>query len=374
MPAVLIDPHTRPTPSVASRRFYRPELDLLRFVAFLMVFLCHGVPSDGGPFRIYPHLVTLINSFQSGLQLFFLLSAYLIAELLLREREQTGAIHLRAFYVRRALRIWPLYFLTLVTFVLLGRWTHFTLPAFLAYALLVGNWFTYTHGFTAGVGALSALWSISVEEQFYLLWPTFARVGGKRLLYGASILFLATGYLTLYLLGQRHAPFVKPWTHSLVGFQFFAFGTLLALLLHRRSFSLPPWARLLTLVVAVRALCWFADLKVHNTGPGLVLAFAALGLGCVCLFLTIYGLHLPRWCAPLLYLGRISYGLYVFHRPCLALLEWLETRLAVNLSLPSFLVLSLGLTVAGAALSHRFVERPFLRLKERFALVKTRST
>src|ERR1019366_7648286 len=89
----------------AAGRFYRPELDALRFFAFLAVFLHHG-PSYG-----LFDLVTRAGGF--GLSMFFLLSAYLITELLFREREQTGTIAWKLFFTRRALRIWPLYYAAL---------------------------------------------------------------------------------------------------------------------------------------------------------------------------------------------------------------------------------------------------------------------
>jgi peptidoglycan/LPS O-acetylase OafA/YrhL len=90
----------------AGRRFYRPELDALRFFAFLAVLLHHG-PTPG-------HFLRLARAAGGyGLSMFFLLSAYLITELLLREREQSGRIAWGLFFARRALRIWPLYYAAL---------------------------------------------------------------------------------------------------------------------------------------------------------------------------------------------------------------------------------------------------------------------
>ena len=92
--------------SSTGKNFYRPELDALRFLAFLLVFFDHGSGS------FHSALATKIGeASRCGLQLFFILSAYLISELLLREREKTGTVHILSFFVRRVLRIWPLYFL-----------------------------------------------------------------------------------------------------------------------------------------------------------------------------------------------------------------------------------------------------------------------
>ena len=104
--AVVLD-----TKEVERSHFYRPELDLLRFTAFFMVFLGHGLGR-------FPTLISLKNAGAFGLQVFFFLSSFLISELLLQEDERTSTVHLGAFFTRRVLRIWPLYFFAL-TWVLL---------------------------------------------------------------------------------------------------------------------------------------------------------------------------------------------------------------------------------------------------------------
>src|SRR5579859_3569851 len=94
----------------SSRRYYRPELDALRFFAFLAVFAFHRmdyVPTD--PVKdVWAYRIGSVGAF--GVPVFFLLSAFLITELLVRERVSTGRVHIRSFYARRILRIWPLYF------------------------------------------------------------------------------------------------------------------------------------------------------------------------------------------------------------------------------------------------------------------------
>ena len=112
-PALAPLPRDRPA---AQPHFYRPELDVLRFIAFFSVFIAHlenaPVATDASPLKAaLLHLyAVVVASGAFGMCIFFLLSAYLITELLIRERAATGSIHLRAFYTRRILRIWPLYF------------------------------------------------------------------------------------------------------------------------------------------------------------------------------------------------------------------------------------------------------------------------
>ncbi len=111
-----------------------------------------------------------------GVSLFFVLSSYLITELLLREKDLIGTLDVRSFYIRRILRIWPLYFAFLALAVIL-QWIvpgqHVTLRAGMWFSLLAGNWFIVFHGFPSSV--IFPLWSVSIEEQFYITWPAIVR-------------------------------------------------------------------------------------------------------------------------------------------------------------------------------------------------------
>lgn len=350
------------------RAFYRPELDLLRFLAFFLVFVHHAMPA--AYVRLYPFLQKVTDACEGGLQLFFLLSAYLIAELLLREREETGSVHLGAFYIRRILRIWPLYFLIISVGVAFGRWTHFTPKEFLGFALLGGNWIIYSSGFP--ITPLGPLWSISIEEQFYLIWPILCRFGGRRILFFSSVIFILLANLTLYILGIRDSELYKVWSHTLVEFQFLAAGTLLALWLHKRpAFSAPVFLRLLLIVAgAGLGLAVLPFLK-QGAGLSLIVAFAILTLSVLCIFLAFYGMSVPRSYSPLLYLGKISYGLYVFHYFGIIAANHLTARfhLVFPLAHPA---IALIFATALAALSYRYVETPFLKLKRRFTFIPTR--
>ena len=164
------------------QRFYRPELDGLRFYAFLGVFICHTLPQDDAYYRGL-HLpapwlwVAAVRAGASGVDLFFALSAFLITSLLLKERLETGGVSLRRFYIRRTLRIWPLYFLVIALGIVL---THAVpnlqvLPWRLVagYLLFVSNWMYPTGGTVRSI--CGPLWTVSIEEQFYILWPALMK-------------------------------------------------------------------------------------------------------------------------------------------------------------------------------------------------------
>ncbi len=160
-----------------AKRFYRPELDVLRFVAFLLVYVHHipEYPSN------HPWAIVAARAMRCGLCLFFLLSAYLITELLIRERETTGTVHIKSFFIRRALRIWPLYFLAVGASYFLGQFSHtwHTPARALPYLLLLAtNLYVARYGWTFAL--IAPLWSLSIEEQFYLVVPSIAKAGGGR--------------------------------------------------------------------------------------------------------------------------------------------------------------------------------------------------
>ena len=111
-----VEPCPPASPPEAAERIYFPELDGLRFIAFMMVYLFHGGVPQGIMARLIGSRAALAlrENGGFGVQLFFILSGYLIATLLLREEARYGRIALRAFWIRRILRIWPLYYLIVV--------------------------------------------------------------------------------------------------------------------------------------------------------------------------------------------------------------------------------------------------------------------
>jgi peptidoglycan/LPS O-acetylase OafA/YrhL len=363
-------------PSVRER-FYRPELDALRFFAFFCVFLAHGLPSHE-PYS----LLALSGGF--GLCLFFLLSAYLITELLLRERSRTGTVHLRAFYARRILRIWPLYFAMLAFGYFFGivrpdaAWGTGRL---LAYLFLLGNFYTARHGQI--MNPAGALWSISVEEQFYLLWPSVAKKGIRSLLLVSSLV-IPVSYFWMYVLYRAGTSLEQGiWTNSLVQFQFFGIGGLLALAFRSGSPNLNSALRILMLLAGVSLwLVAGGPLQLFGTRDAvslwqLMMAYGSVALGCALLLTGILGAPSTWFPKPLVYLGKISYGLYAYHLLGLRLSEslvfrWHSAQPGSGTPVAARLPMALAITIIFAALSYRFFESPFLRLKERFTFIPSR--
>jgi peptidoglycan/LPS O-acetylase OafA/YrhL len=370
-------------------RMYLPQLDALRFFAFLSVFFYHGLPSnDVGSHTGYARLIALFESTARrsggyGVGVFFLLSAFLITELLKREKQNSGWIDLKKFYLRRTLRIWPLYFLAIMLGLLaqgLSPTYHLSARDILTYIFFVKNWDVALHGFNWN--PIYVLWTISVEEQFYLVWPLLQRWFNRR----AMTRFCLASIVIL--------PAIAFWPphsavrESLFYFTFFPLGGILSFALKRRE---PVNSGRCMALLAFGAGMWFTGTLLQYPGGDRegplgwrVMGLAVTVAGSVLIFLAFLRSNPKWWPGPVTYLGKISYGLYVFQimaiLPATQLTERMgllagathsfkELAFGLGVRLP----LALGIAIAMAAISYRYFETPFLNLKERFEVIRSRS-
>jgi peptidoglycan/LPS O-acetylase OafA/YrhL len=369
-------------------RYYRPELDVVRFLAFTFVFLGHTIPSEPDS-RIAnilgsaaPILYDSARACKFGLSLFFTLSAFLIFELLTRERETVGTVGVLQFYIRRILRIWPLYYLgvalgAVFTFLPDGQPSDLVRMGWLA--IFMGSWMAALHGPIANPAG--PLWSISVEEQFYLFAPWTVKYFNRKSLYGLCFLLLLVSNAQIYYLGRGSATDGRIWADAFVQYQCFAAGILLCLILRGRLPRIAVWIRLSLL--AVTWLCWFYSCyglhssysRNHNPGSWSLIGGYALGtLGSVLLLVAFLGVNpklLPGWA---IYLGRISFGLYVYHEFAMYITNHVLFGHLATVASPIVLLKAgseFGLTVLMAAVSYRYFETPFLLLKKRHTVVES---
>jgi peptidoglycan/LPS O-acetylase OafA/YrhL len=368
---------------LSARRVYFPGLDTLRFIAALSVLVQHvaqfqglfGLGSAGWFHRLF-------LSGRDGVLLFFVLSGFLITYLLLVEREREGSIDVRRFYVRRVLRIWPLYFLVVV--VAFAIWLGFGSPipawrqplhggVFLLYVVFLAN---VAQFHTQPLG-LSQTWSIAVEEQFYAVWPPLLRVFARFAL-GFLVVFvvLKVALVAILFAALGHSSEVALFVQQLA-LESMAAGAVGAVLVHRRSPLLRiifhPVAQVVTLAAFVAVIVDFDRLfawtpSLATIVLSLVFVLLVLNVGCNERVLLRVGT------AALDYLGRISYGVYMFH-PLLVygiflVIHGLGWKMSTPL-LGAVYVVALLATVGVAAASYRWFETPFLRLKKRFARVES---
>lgn len=351
------------------------RLDGVRAIAIILVLLVHCVVAPAEGFLAWALRHTLSNGW-IGVDLFFVLSGFLITTILLRSRSDPG--YFRNFYARRFLRILPPYYLLL--FLMLFFAPGLGLPEFepsWPYFAYVNNW-TYVFG-VPGFKPMSHSWSLAIEEQYYLLFPLavwFMRTHSLKRLLWAAVLLSPLIRLAAVLLEIRGATYFL----TICRLDVLAMGGLIAVFFHERgamSASSEERRRLVAaFVVAVGAVTvfWltksldFRQLWFNVVGLTLVDGTCALFL---CLALLFRGgpLEAVLSSPAMVAMGRWSYGIYLFHFPVLQIIDphvvsifgatWART-LVTGFS-------TISVTVLLAALSWRYFESPILGLKRYFS-------
>jgi peptidoglycan/LPS O-acetylase OafA/YrhL len=373
----------RRAPNSSARAFYRPELDVLRFFAFVGVFAVHvfNYPIDYLQARHIPSavghvLMGIVRGGSYGVDLFFALSAYLITELLLREKEEAGGLHVRSFYLRRALRIWPLYYFVIVLAAAVPFFDplqQFTANYVVLFLIFMGNWGFVWYGWP--ISPADPLWSVSIEEQFYLVWPLLiARLSRRGIVYTCAALIAIANAVRLWAAatgqGKEHL-----WSNTLAHLDTIALGILLALWLRGKALPLRLRTRVAMIGVGLacfisRGYCIMLPDGDRMSVAGTLVGYPAVMLGCAAILLAFIGLPLKS--KVLRYLGKISYGLYVSHMFCMLVVDQL---LPVDPGIPRVIVRALlifSLTLVFSAASYRLLESPFLSFKRRFTFVQSR--
>ncbi len=346
---------------LAERRF--GSLDGLRAVSIIAVIWHHtsATAFAGGP---------LGHIGAEGVTLFFAISGFLITTLLLRERDRRGQIDLRAFYVRRTLRIFPLYYTVLFLYLALVLAIERQSPVgrqflenFVYFFTYTSNWFVALDGRTIFYFA----WSLAAEEQFYLLWPAIL-VATKTNARSLALLTLVIVTLAvvewLAASGQQGADRMQ-WVTAKVPLAI-VFGAAAALMLHG-----PRGFRALAPLVASRgaSLAWLLVVIVALTVPGtprfvLHAAFTALVIACV--VNRSHGLAVPLAWRPLAYLGTISYGMYLLHMLAKNGAVKLLGAFGAAPGWPAVFVATTIVATVMAALSFHYFESRFLSYKRKF--------
>ena len=349
------------TPATADRLPYVPALDKLRGVAVLLVMFSHVPNVLKGELGLYAQ--AYLAPGYLGVDVFFALSGFLITRILLFERDRGGSV--LAFLKRRAVRIFPAFYLLVAVMLVVRPGPELPWVA------------TYLSNFYFVGSAHSPLghtWSLAVEEHFYLIWPLLVlglgRVASRRaILAGMIPMALVTALVVVTFFPANQVTAIAHLTPTRI--LTLSLGSLLAY--HEASlFRRPlPWTLAASIVGALGYL-WALAGFLHPAlrawaGLHQLCGLALLSTSVVVLFVQAGRLPLPRASAllgaPLAWLGRISYGLYLYHLP----IFW-AVGLTGEGSEPGrgTLVLGLGLSVFTAATSFYLFERPLLRWGARF--------
>jgi peptidoglycan/LPS O-acetylase OafA/YrhL len=377
-------------PGLDVRRVVReqiPALDGVRALALLLV-LAHNF---NVPYATRHGLAHGLELFMDwgwvGVQLFFVLSGFLITGILLDTRSAPN--YYRSFYARRTLRIFPLYYATLIFgLVILPRILGHPLPGHehqIWLWLYLSNWASAL--LDVGVYGFGPFWSLAVEEQFYLLWPLVVRRLSSRVFLSLCILLMAAALAARVVCRAHGLSADAVYELTFCRIDALALGAVGALLLRtpaaaawieRNTMSL-SFGSLLAFLLGAWATRGYPRLTVPTQTFGftvLAWCFGVLVVGAV--VSQARGGPLARLFSlpPLRAIGRYSYAMYVFHdplfenigRPLLA--RWHPGPYPVPIAL-SFFVVMTAATFALAWCSYRVLERPFLRLKDRFVAVRS---
>jgi len=321
---------------------YRPEIDTLRAIAVIAVMLSHWVPGFPRP----------LNWGLVGVFAFFTISGYVITRGLLHEKHADG-INLRAFYWRRALRIWPVYYLTIAFIYFV--WPGFTKGGIPWHMLFLSNAFFAIKGqFLFPIH----FWSLSVEEQFYLFWPLLMMLPVRSVAIVCVAMVIVAPISRWYF--ASHVGNVPASYFALSSnLDCLAAGAMLAML-ERDGRSVPGWVGAAGAVL-LAALAIASAAGAHTAGDWPMASASAA----ICAWLISWLARSPRAVAhldnrALRDVGRVSYGIYIYHVLVGGYL--LHTRIAQQPPVISAVV-AMAATLAIASISWHLVERPILSLK-----------
>lgn len=305
-----------------------------------------------------------------GVTIFFVLSGFLITFLLLQEQQKKDKINIKKFYMRRILRIWPLYFfyftiVMLITFIITHQTPNFTITSF--YLLLLANVpFLMNNAFIA----CDHLWSIAVEEQFYLFWPLFflKKINLKKVLF-LLIIALVVVRVVLWTVLPYH---LITNIITVNRFDCMMFGGVIAILyiegskllniITSKSVQMSSWFIMFIFMMNFKIINSIISMEIVTVVTGFIILGQIMGNNKI--------INLEN--KPLNFLGKYSFGIYVYHPLFIFLfahfnyLNFIETE-----SIRSLLIFStiITLTIITAYISYEYFEKRFIKLKDKYSVV-----
>jgi len=355
---------------------FLPGLNGLRAIAAISVVVAHVTLNKVADFG-FPNTLDFTLA-DYAVTLFFVISGFLITYLLQKEQQASGNIQIKKFYIRRILRIWPLYyfyiFINLVFLFFTNTTNEVVTSQLWFYLFFAANIPTITHNV---IYLFAHYWSIGVEEQFYLFWPWFMKIKRKYLLkvvFAIFILFFVVKVILYFTVGQAsfgyrfliYSRFNCMMIGAMGGILFFAKNKIFIKLFSLKSLQLIAWFLFFLIgfnlipvpfiisheIVSVASLC----IIIGQLSPDKRL---------INLDTRIFDLT-----------GKISYGIYIYHPFVIILLSMIIKPLLMPLIFRYIVayLLSIVFSIVIAWLSYNYIEYPFLKLKSKMAIIKSRSS
>jgi len=347
------------------KKIYFPNINGLRFIAALIVMLYHF------------YGIELING-HYGVVLFFALSGFLITYLLLEEKERTQKISILKFYIRRVLRIWPLYFLILFGacfYILVFNNEDIVFLKNIFYYLFFGSNIAFVLSMTIPYAGI--LWSVGSEEQFYLFWPWIIKKFNRKGVLSFMIFFIL--FITFiphfldYINYNLYSSIYIQKTSDVIGilgFNAMLTGSLSAFIAKKYpnylKFIYNSVFQLILYVFIIITLLTNFFPHYSYTDEFYAILFSIVILNFALNPNSIISLENKSF----KFLGKISYGLYVFHPIAFSIVHYVFRTIDLSPKSLILFILSFVLTILFSYLSFKFIESPFLEIKSnRFTIV-----
>lgn len=356
---------------------YFPQLDSIRGMSFLAIFLYHAFTFSNTGYFLADFITYCYNNLPLAIDVFFILSSFLLTYLALNEYKKRNNFSFKNYFTRRILRIWPLYFfimaLAFLVFPLIARQlgTTLSLPNSLYYIFFIANFYTIDHVFF-----LKFLWTISVEEQFYLFWGASLKFLHKKLKSVIAFLFLLSVSSSIYAIINGSSSYYSTITYLFD----FASGALAAVFIFSQS-RLIDWIKKLS---RRGTYAFYSYLIFHFI---LFYFLNAISKGMADDFVSLLNRYLFIIYISLLLVeqminssrtkifaknkfliltGKLSYGLYCFHGITITFINLLVQHLKINIASWLLMIIYFLVNYLIAAISYNYLELPFLKLKNRW--------
>lgn len=358
------------------------DFDSMRGIAALSVVLfhisTHFIFPNTPSYSIFLKIISFNeNAGIMGVNFFFVLSGFLITYLILREKYETGRLEVLKFYMRRILRIWPLYFLTIIIgFIIYPFLAEILNKSYIEqahwqfYVVFLTNFNNIIHGFSLGI--LGVQWSVAIEEQFYLIWPLlFGFIKNKRtfLFISLALVIFSNIFIIHNIIDANYIYF-----HTFSAINELAFGGIAAFVAFHKPNTikniLGKFSNLLVITIYVTGLTMvFFNNEISSFSyyyavikkPVIALFFVFIVLEQTYSNKSLFKLRKIKFLA---FLGKISYGIYLLHMVAIQLI------LSINayFVMPALLnvLLSLIMTIFLSQISYKYFESFFLKLKTTF--------
>ncbi|MCH2234504.1 MAG: acyltransferase [Crocinitomicaceae bacterium] len=363
------------------KRVYFENLDALRFLAAFSVLVFHYFREVNGYFQgisqnaLFQKYLGLTDKGRLGVNFFFVLSGFLITNLILNEQHQKGKFNVLRFFQRRILRIWPLYFIIgFIGFILFPL----ILEGFSSshnivyYSLFLTNFNEISLGGNDPANFLTSPWSVAVEEQFYLFWGVIFllifNIGKKYLPYLILVMYLGA-FAFRYAFWEDEKVI---YYHTISVFQDILTGAFIGWSLFEGKKWLEKIKTIPKLgVILIYILGFGFCLGKNIIFKGELVVFERFVLSLFFGFIILdqirgdHSLIKLGKIKPFNYLGKISYGLYMYHLVVFFLLNILFEAQGwfINMHVFTYFILGVSGTIILAGLSYRFIEAPLLKLK-----------